>query len=107
MFRDSITQSPGSLFKSSAIPAVQQPEEHSKSLLPMEQSFNASTKTLQFTELGNIATYVRLDHVRNPEQTSKARKWSHDLQQLKVILSRPFMWDKCDVFSNAASFHNR
>lgn len=101
-FRDSATQSPGSLFKSSAVASIQQPEEPSKSRFQMEQSFNSSAKTLQITELDNISTYLRLDHVRNQEQN---RKVVPRFATAEIVLSRSLLRNKCDVISDAALFH--
>lgn len=108
LLRDSV-QSPGSLFKSSAIASIHQHEEMNRSRTQLEQSFNATAnqshqKSLQQTELDNLSTYLRLDHARNLEQTKKVVP---RFSNAKIVLSRSLMKDKCHVISDAALFHNR
>ena len=72
VFKDSPAHSPVSLFKSSAIAGIQQPgEDLNRSYVPMDQSFSSTAKLQQSTEMENLSTYVRLEHVRNPEQCRK------------------------------------
>jgi hypothetical protein len=72
VFKDSPAQSPVSLFKSSAIAGIQQPGEGlNRSYVPMDQSFSSTAKLQQSTEMENLSTCVRLEHVRNPEQCRK------------------------------------
>lgn len=104
MFNDSPVRSPGSLFKSSAIAAIQPPDDVNKSHVPMEQTFNATTKMQDFTGIENLSTYVRLEHVRNPE---KCRKVVPRFATAEVALSRSVMQGKFGIVTDAALFQNR
>lgn len=90
--RYSITHSPDSRFNSSFIFAIQQPKEHCKSRLQMSHYFSASTKTTQFTELGNISTQVRLNHEIYSEQI---KIMVSRFVTAEVVLSGSYMRDKC------------
>ncbi len=104
LFRDSTAQSPGSLFKSSAIATLQQPEEQNRSNISMEQSFSVAAKMQQTIELDNLSTYVRLEHVRNPDQCKKVVP---RFATAGIPLSRSLMRGKFGIISDAALFQNR
>ena len=105
LFKDSPGQSPVSLFKSSAIAGIQQPgEDLNRSYVPMDQSFSSTAKLQQSTEMENLSTYVRLEHVRNPEQ---CRKVVPRFATAEIPLSRSVMRDKFGILMDASLFHNR
>lgn len=104
LFKDSPAQSPGSLFKSSAIPGIQQPEDLNRSHVPMDQSFSAIAKLQQTTEIENLSTYVRLEHARNSEQ---CRKVVPRFATAEIPLSRSIIRDKFGIVMDASLFQNR